>query len=85
MTISNGSTIKKLALYSHATPLLQDDQAMWPDLGDDEPKIKLLSQLMVIDRNPFMIPQDDDDVLITIFSNEYGEDSSLCSDTNCLL
>ena len=43
MTISNGFTIKKLTLYSHATPLLQDDQVVWPDLGDDEPEENSLS------------------------------------------
>ena len=43
MTISNGSNIKNLSLCSPATPLLQDDQVVCPNLGDDEPNKNLLS------------------------------------------
>ena len=66
-------------------PLLQDDQVLWLDLGDDQSEVNSLIHLMVIDRNPFMIPHENDDVLATIFPNEYGEDSSLCRDKNCAL
>ena len=37
---------------------------------------------MVVSRNPLMILQDDDDVLTTILSNEYGEDFPQCSEKN---
>lgn len=40
---------------------------------------------MIIERNPFMIPQNDDDILAAILFNEYSEDTTLCSDQNCSL
>ena len=40
---------------------------------------------MVIDQNPFMVPQEDDDILIAILSNKYGEDPPLYGVKNCSL
>ena len=34
MTILDGINTKKLSLYSPAQSLLQDDQVVWPNLGD---------------------------------------------------
>ena len=36
MTISNGMDKNNMNLYSLAQPFLQDDQVIWPHLGDDE-------------------------------------------------
>ena len=36
MTISNGMNTKNLTLYSPTQPLLQDDQVVWPNMGDPE-------------------------------------------------
>lgn len=79
MTISNGMHIKNLTLYSPAQPLLQDDQVIWLDLGDDESKFNSIHQLMMIERDSFVAPQKDDDVISSIITNEYGVDSLLFS------
>ena len=36
MTILDGMNTKKLTLYSLAQPMLQDDQVVWPNLGDSD-------------------------------------------------
>ena len=50
ITISNGVHTKDLTLYSLAQPLLLDNQVIWLELGDDDPKSNSLHQLMMIGR-----------------------------------
>ena len=79
LTISNGIHTMNLTLHSPAQPLLKDDQAFWHDLGDDELEINSLHQLMMITRDPFVPSQEDDNVISSIATNEYGVNSQLFS------
>ena len=79
MTISNGMHTKNLTLYSLAQPLLQDDQVVWPNLGNDELQLNACHQLMMITRDPFVTSQEDDEVISSIITNEYGVNSRECS------
>jgi hypothetical protein len=48
MIISNGINTKNLTLYSSTQPLLQDDQVVWLDLGDDDPEVNFVNKLIMI-------------------------------------
>ena len=69
MTISNGAKTKKLTLYSPAQPQLDLDQVSWLDIGDDSLDVNSSQKLMVIERNPFVVSQEEDDIMITILTN----------------
>ena len=69
MTISDGAKTKKLTLYSLAQTQLDLDQFSLLDLGDDPPKVNSIQQLMMLERNPFFLPQEEDALLAAILTN----------------
>ena len=70
MTISNGIHTKNLTLYSPTQPLLLDDQVIWLDLGDDDPKANSILYLMMIGRETFIASREEDEIISSIILNE---------------
>ena len=85
MTISNGVNTKHLTLYSPAQPLLQDDQIIWPDLDDTKHEVISIHQLMMISKEPFIAFRREDEIISSIILNEYGVETQVCSQGNCVL
>ena len=85
MTISDGINTKKLTLYSPAQPLLQGDQVFWPNLGDTDVDVNSIKELMMISRDSFVSIKEEDDVISSIILNEYGKQSEICSQADCVL
>lgn len=83
MTISSQMNTNKLTFYSLAQPLLQDDKFAWLDLGGNEFKVNSVSQLMIIEKNPFILSHEEEDIITTILANEYGVYFSLFQDKYC--
>ena len=76
MTISNGAKTKKLTLYSPAQPQLDLDQVSRLDLGDDPSKFNSIQQLMMLERNTFVVSHEEDDVLSATLTNQYDYEES---------
>ena len=72
MTISDGMNTKNLTLYSRAQPLLQDDQVVWPNMGDPEMDLDSIKKLMMISRESFVSIKEEDEVISSIILNDYG-------------
>ena len=85
MTILDGMNTKKLTLYSPTQPLLQDDQVVWPNLGDSDMDVNSITELMMISRDSFVSIKDEDDVISSIILNEYGRQPEICSQEDCVL
>ena len=85
MTISDGINTKKLTLYSPAQPMLQDDQVIWPNLGNVDVDINSIKKLMMISRKSFVNIKEEDDVISSIILNEYGREPEICSQEDCVL
>ena len=77
MTISNGFHTKNLTLYSLAQPLLLDEQPIWLDLGDGDPKANTIHHLMMITRELFIANWEEDEIISSIILNEYGIESPI--------
>ncbi len=69
MTISYGTNTKKLTIYSLAQPQLDLDQVSWLDLCDDPLEVNFVQQLMMFEWNPFVVSQEEDDILVAILTN----------------
>ena len=85
MIISNRVHITNLTLYSPTQLLLLDDQVVWLDLGDDDPKANSIHQLMMIGRESFISDQEEDEIVSSIILNEYGTQSPMCPQVECIL
>ena len=85
MTISSGFHTKNLTLYSPTQPLLLDDQVVWPNLGYDDLEAKSIHQLMMIGRESFIDDQEEDKIISSIILNEYGTQSPMCPQDECIL
>ena len=85
MTISDGDKTKKLTMYSPAQLQLDLDQVSWPKLGDDSFEVNFFHQLMMMERNPFFVSQEEDDILIAIVTNQYDFEESSCENPTCSL
>ncbi|XP_059068549.1 uncharacterized protein LOC131859050 [Cryptomeria japonica] len=72
MIISNGMTAKKLVLYPLTKPQLDLTQPMWPNIGEETDEDNSVAQLMVIDKDPFLQLQEEDEILSNILQNHYG-------------
>lgn len=72
MTISDGITTKTLALYSPTQPKLNQEQVIWPNIGEEVEEVDSVQQLMMLTREPFTKLQEDDTVLSNIIRNHYG-------------
>lgn len=60
---------------------------IWLDIGEEVEFINLVSQLMMLKRDPFLQLQDEDNVITNILQNQYGSNpnSLCCSSNNCSL
>lgn len=74
-----------LTLYSTAQPLLLDDQVVWLDLGDDDPEANSIHYLMMIGRESFIADQEEDEIISSIILNDYGTQSPMCPQAECIL
>ncbi|XP_059070728.1 uncharacterized protein LOC131860349 [Cryptomeria japonica] len=72
MTISDGMTTKKLALYPPTKPQLDLEQPVWPNIGEEADEANSVAQLMMIDRDPFLQLQEENEILSNILQNHYG-------------
>ncbi len=85
MTISDGMKTKNLTSYSPAQSLLQDDQVVWPNLGDSDMNIDSIKKLMMISRDSFVSIKEEEDVISSIISNEYGMQPEISFKEDCVL
>lgn len=77
MTISDGNSTKTLALYSPAQPQYDQQQAVWPILGEESEEVDSINHLMMINRGPFMQLHDEDSILNKILINELIQEQQL--------
>ena len=63
MTISNGQATKKFDLSPPAQPLPDLSTPVWLDLGDEEEELNSIVKLMMLHRQYFLKPQEEDSVL----------------------
>lgn len=80
MTISDGQSTKKLALYPPARPQPDLSQPVWPDVGEEIEEANSLAQLMMIQNDPFSQLQSEDALLFQIL--QYNSDTGSSSDPN---
>ena len=85
MTILDGTKTKNLTLYSPTQPLLQDDQVVWPNMGDLDVDLNSIKQLMMISKESFVSIKEEDDVISSIILNEYGIQPKISSKHDCVL
>lgn len=80
MTISDGQSIKKLALYPPARPQPDLSQPVWPNVGEEIEEANSLAQLMMIQNEPFSQLQSEDALLFQIL--QYNSDMGSSSNPN---
>ena len=54
-------------------------------MGDDDPEVNSIHQFMMIGRELFIATREEDEIISSIILNEYGIESQVCPQDECIL